>query len=146
MEAIGIIGVAGQNFASSYAADQIAGIGPVVLLPRPRMSGSVNPEHRLRHGFWCRIHTRSAKSLGLPPFLPGPGSLGRIADNSRIDRQPLDIGIMRHSLEYPVDHTFLDPAIIATLGGLIRTKFPKKITLTSTRSLQPQQRTEKSPT
>lgn len=40
----------------------------------------------------------------------------------RIDRQPLDVGIIRDRLEYPVDHTLLDPAIIAPLRRLIGTK------------------------
>jgi hypothetical protein len=67
------------------------------------------------------------------------------ADDGGIDRQPFDVGIVGHRLEYPVDHALLDPAVIAPLGCLAGTKAFGKITPTAARARQPQQGIEKPP-
>lgn len=79
------------------------------------------------------------------PFYPCSGRQGLGTDHGRIYCQPLDIRIIRHSLENPVDHTLLDPAIITALGRLIRPELLRQITPTTARTRQPQQRIQKMP-
>ena len=65
----------------------------------------------------------------------------------RVDRQPFDVGIIRYGLEYPVDHTLFDPAVIAPLRRLIGTEpIFRQVAPATTRSRQPQQGIEKTPT
>ncbi len=57
-----------------------------------------------------------------PPFYAARGGLGLSADDGRIDRKPFEVGIGGHCLEQTVKHTHLDPTIITSFGGLIRTE------------------------
>lgn len=83
--------------------------------------------------------------LERPPFYPGPCCLGLSTDHGGVDRQPLDIRIVRYGFEYSVDHALLDPAVIAPLGGLVRSKPFGQIAPATSRTRQPQQGIQKPP-
>ena len=53
------------------------------------------------------------------------------------------VGIVGHALEYPVEHTLFDPAVMAPLGCLTGAKPLRQIAPASARTRQPKDRIEK---
>ncbi|GAB3447529.1 hypothetical protein GCM10027396_19470 [Insolitispirillum peregrinum] len=86
------------------------------------------------------IHLGIAREPGLPvpPFSPRSGGLGVGTNNSGINRQPLEIGIVGNPFQDPVK----DPFPIALLRSLIGAEALGEITLTGAGTSQPEKPVE----
>jgi hypothetical protein len=83
--------------------------------------------------------------LERPLFYPCPRSLGLGADHGGVNRQPLDIGVIRDGLEDAINHSLFDPTIVTSFGCLIWPEPLGQVTPATARPGQPQKSIQKQP-